>query len=101
MADFKSRPGSFLPLLEYSQRKDTFPSAPVSPLTLLEILARQPQRTLPMFDLQKLSDMDPSRYGAALKSLRDAKFIDIAGDAPEQMIRLSDSGAEVARVARP
>ena len=41
--------------------------------------------------------MDPSRYAAALKSLRDAKFIEIAGEAPEQLVLLSDSGAEVAR----
>jgi hypothetical protein len=42
MADFKPRPGTFLPLLEFSQReKSAAPSPPASPVTLLEILGRQ------------------------------------------------------------
>jgi hypothetical protein len=103
MADFKSKPGSFLPFLEYSQRDRSSSSAApaVSPLTLLEILARQPQRTLPLFDLQKLSDMEPSRYGEALKSLRDGGYITIAGDPAEQIVTLTDGGAKVAQIARP
>lgn len=54
-----------------------------------------------LFDLQTLSKMDPSRYAAALKSLRAAGYITIAGDAPEQIVHLSDSGAEVVQLARP
>ena len=105
MADFKSRPGSFLPLLEASQRRESSatsaPSAPGSPLTLLGILARQSQKSLPVFDLQSLGGMDPSRYAEALKSLRDAAYIEIAGEIPEQVVRLTDSGTEVVRLAQP
>lgn len=102
MADFKSRPGSFLPLLEASQRRESSaPSAPGSPLTLLGILARQSQKSLPVFDLQSLGGMDPSRYAEALKSLRDAAYIEIAGETPEQVVRLTDSGTEVVRLAQP
>ena len=75
--------------------------APGSPLTLLEILARQAQQSLPMFDLQTLGGMQPSRYGEALKSLRNAGYITIVGEAPEQVIRLTDSGANVVQLARP
>jgi len=102
MGDFKSKPGSFLPFLEASQREaPSKQSAPVSPLTLLEILSRQSQRSLPMFDLQKLGDVDPSRYAEALKSLLDAGFITIAGSAPEQVVILTDGGARVVQLARP
>jgi hypothetical protein len=45
--------------------------------------------------------MDPSRYGEALKSLRDAGYIAIEGDAPEQVVQLTDRGEEVVRLAKP
>jgi hypothetical protein len=96
MAEFKSKAGSFLPFLEASRRKESSPqSAPGSPLTLLEILARQTQQALPLFDLQTLGNVPPSRYAEALKSLRDAGYITIAGEAPEQVVRLTDSGFQV------
>lgn len=102
MADFKSKPGSFLPFLEDSQRKESYPSsAPSSPLTLLEILARQSQQSLPLFDLQTLTKMDPPRYAEALKSLQSASYISIEGEAPDQVVRLTPAGAGVARIARP
>jgi hypothetical protein len=74
---------------------------PASPVTLLEILARQAQQSLPLFDIQSLGNMEPSRYGAALKSLRDAGYIAIEGEAPEQVVKLTGRGAEVVRLARP
>jgi hypothetical protein len=102
MADFRPRPGTFLPFMEASQRdKASVQSAPVSPLTLLEILARQAQQSLPLFDLQTISGLAPSRYAQALKSLRNAGCITFVGEAPEQVIRLTGSGAEVVRLARP
>ena len=102
MADFKSKPGSFLPFLEDTQKSAAFtPSAPASPLTLLEILARQSQQSLPIFDLQTLSKMDPPRYAEALKSLRSASYIAIEGEAPEQVVKLTPTGADVVRIAKP
>jgi hypothetical protein len=98
MADFKPRPGTFRPYLEYVNREK--PARP-SPLTLLEILARQDRQSLPLFGLQTLSGMEPSPYGEALKSLRDADYIVIEGEAPEQSVRLTGAGAEVSRLARP
>ncbi len=102
MGDFKSRPGTFLPFMEASERdKFSLQPAPASPLTLLEILARQSQRSLPIFDLQTLSAMQPARYAEALKSLLNAGYIAIVGEAPEQIIRLTSNGAEVATLAKP
>ena len=102
MADFKPRPGTFLPYLEAGRRKPSGQSdVPVSPLSLLGILARQAQQSLPIFDLQTLGGMQPSRYGEALKSLKDAGYIAIEGDAPEQTVRLTASGAQVVQLARP
>jgi DNA-binding IclR family transcriptional regulator len=98
MSDFKPRPGTFLPYMEYRNREKL---APASPLTLLEILTRQTQQSLPLFELQTQSGMDPSRYGAALKSLRDPGYIAIEGEAPEQVVRLTESGAQVLQLARP
>ena len=102
MIDFKPRPGTFLPLMEAEQRRKTLgQTESASPITLLEILARQSQRSLPLFDLQTLGGMQPSSYGKSLKSLRDAGYIAIDGDAPEQLVHLTDSGAGVVRLARP
>jgi DNA-binding IclR family transcriptional regulator len=98
----KPKPGSFLPYLEYEQRSKRFPlSTAASPLTLLEILARQLQPALLLGDLLTLSGMDPSRYREALKILRDAGFITVEGPALDEVVRLTTRGAEVARLARP
>jgi hypothetical protein len=99
MSDFKPRPGTFLPYME-ADKKYAKP-AKASPLTLLEVLSRQTQRSLPMFDLQAQSGMEPARYGAALKSLLDAGYITIDGEAPEQAIRLTNNGGKVVQLARP
>jgi len=100
MSDFKPRPGTFLPYMEYKRKLDERqPKA--SPITLLEILARQARQALPMFDLQTQSGMEPSRYGEALKSLRDAGYITIDGEAPEQSVQLTESGGKVVQLARP
>lgn len=96
MSSCVSKPGSFLPFLEYSQRERL--SAPAS---LLDILARQIQQGLPIGDLQTLSRMEASRYREALKSLRDAGYIAIDGQALDEFVRLTDKGAEAARLARP
>ena len=102
MSDFKPRPGTFRPFMEAARREGLYEQpAKVSPLTLLEILARQDKQSLPMFDLQTQSGMEPSRYGEALKSLLNAGYIAIEGEAPEQVIRLTDSGAQVVRIAQP
>ena len=102
MVDFKPKPGSFLPYLEYAQRDKQQPQpSGASPLTLLDVLSRQVQQTLPLPDLQTLSRMEPARYREALKSLRDAGYISIDGPSLEEFVRLTDKGAEVARLARP
>ena len=102
MADFKPKAGSFLPYMEYLQRgKAAAPSGPASPVTLLDILVRQVQHALPMADLQTLSGMDANRYREALKSLRDAGFVAIEGDPLAEVVKVTDRGAEVSRLARP
>ena len=102
MSDFKPRPGTFLPYMEASERRERgTQSAPGSPLTLLEILARQSQQSLPLFDLQTLGGIQPSRYAEALTSLLKGGYITIEGEAPEQVVRLTDSGARVIQLARP
>lgn len=101
MADFKSRPGTFLPYMEESAKPARSERGPASPLTLLGILNRQSQQSLLMFDLQTLSGMEPARYAEALKSLQGAGYISIDGQAPEQSIRLTSSGANVVQLAQP
>ncbi|SPE39421.1 hypothetical protein SBA3_3200002 [Candidatus Sulfopaludibacter sp. SbA3] len=101
MSDFKPRPGTFLPFLEYANREKLGQRAPASPLTLLEILARDEGQALPLFELQARSGMEPSRYAEALKSLRNAGYLAVEGEALEQVVRLTPSGAEVVRLARP
>lgn len=100
MFDFKPKPGAALPFLEAENRRAEQRRAKTSPLTLLEVLAHSKQ-ALPIFDLQGRSGMEPSRYSDALKSLRDAGYIEIDGEALEQSIRLTQRGAEVVRLAEP
>lgn len=95
--DFKPRPGTFRPYMEAQKQRAT----PASPLTLLEILERQRGQALPMFDLQAQGAMEPQAYGEALKSLRNAGYITIDGEVPEQVVRITDSGAGVVRLAHP
>jgi DNA-binding IclR family transcriptional regulator len=76
-------------------------AAKASPITLLEILARQSERSLPIFNLQAQSGMEPSRYADALKNLHEAGYIAIDGDALAQVVRLTDNGARVVQLARP
>jgi hypothetical protein len=45
--------------------------------------------------------MDPSADGDSLKSLKNAAYIVIEGDAPDQFVHLTPSGAEASRLARP
>jgi|ERR1035437_3226223 DNA-binding MarR family transcriptional regulator len=99
MADFKPRPGTFRPYLEYANREKGHEQ--LTPLTLLGILDAQPQQSLPLFDLQTRSGMEPARFAVALKSLRDAGYIVIEGDAPDQTVKLTLSGAGVAQLAKP
>ena len=101
MADFKPKPGAALPFLEAENRRAEQLRPKASPLTLLETLSRQAGRSLSMFDLQAQSGMEPARYADALKSLKDAGYIAFEGEAPEQVIRLTDGGAEVVKLARP
>jgi hypothetical protein len=103
MPDFKPKPGSFSTYLEYMQRdKKAEPSSyQASPLTLLEVLARQVQQALPVPDLQTLSGMEPARYHDALKSLLSAGYISIEGPTLEEVVKLTAKGEEVARLARP
>ena len=107
MSDFKSKPGSFLPFLEFANRDKAGRlqegagtmarrREPVSPLTLLEILASQSLRSLPLFDLQAQSGLEPE----ALKSLLNAGYISITGEVPEQLVILTSGGAAVAQLAR-
>jgi hypothetical protein len=104
MSDFKPRPGTFRPFLEYTNKEyanleKTAPAHP-SPLTLLDILSRAPERSLPVFDLQTRSRMEPSSYGESLKSLRNAGYIVIEGDVPDQTITLTESGSVASQFAR-
>jgi DNA-binding MarR family transcriptional regulator len=99
MSDFKPRPGTFLPYLEFE--KQHAKPAKASPLTLLEILAQRNGQSLPLFDLQTQSRMDPSHYSEALKSLRDAGFVVFGGEGLQGSIRLTPSGAQVVRIAEP
>jgi hypothetical protein len=102
MSDFKPNTGSFTAYLEYMQRgKSEPPAAPVSPITLLEVLARQPQRAMAMADLETLSGMESARFRNALKGLMDAGYVTVQGPTLEEAVRLTDKGGEAASLARP
>ncbi len=100
--DSKPKPGSFTPYLEYMDRNKEAPQpAAASPLSLLQILAGQSTPALPMTALQTLSGMEPVRFREALKGLLDTGYITIEGAALDAVVKLTDSGAKVAALARP
>ena len=101
MEDFKPKPGAALPFLEAENKRAEQQRANTSPLKLLEILARQSRKELPIFDLQGQSGMNPSRYAEALKNLQGAGFIAVEGEGLDQVVRLTGAGAEVTRLAKP
>jgi hypothetical protein len=103
MSDFKPNMGSFTAYLEYIQRdkSESAASPVVSPITLLEVLARQPQRAMAMADLEKLSGMESGRFRNALKSLMDTGYVAVQGPTLEEAVQLTDKGAEASSLARP
>ena len=120
----KPNPGSFTPFLEAwaAASAPSMPESPAvlspaatpaasagaaalppwtgSPIAIIEILARQPQLTLPLSDLQSLSGMDATRYRDALKSLRARDYVVVDGPPLDEVIRLTPKGAEAASLAR-
>jgi len=102
MSEFTPRLGSFTAYLESTQKgKSEAAAAPVSPITVLEILSRQPQRAMAMADLEKLSGMDSTRFRTVLKSLMDLAYVTVQGPALDAAVTLTDKGAEAAVLARP
>lgn len=97
-----AKPGDFTAYLEYMKRtRENTPAPPVTPMTLLEILARQPQRAMAMADIEKLSEMDPTQFRSALKRLKDTGYIELTGQTLEEVVQLTDKGADAATLARP
>ncbi len=76
-------------------------AAPVSPITVLEILSRQPQRAMAMADLEKLSGMESPRFRSVLKSLLDLAYVTVQGPLLDAAVTLTDKGAEAPALARP
>jgi hypothetical protein len=102
MSDLKPKPGSFTAYLEYARRdRGATAATPASPLTLIEILAALSTPALPMAELQARSAMEPTRYREALKSLREAGYVEIDGPPLDEVVLLTGKGAEAARLARP
>ena len=102
MSDDTPRLGSFTAYLESTQGgKSETAEAPVSPITVLEILSRQPQRAMGMADLKQLSDMDSMRFRGVLKKFRDLDYITVQGPPLDAAVTLTNTGAEAAILARP
>lgn len=69
-----------------------------SPLGLLEILERQQKAVSPHGRLA--GAQHPVRYRDALKSLRGQGWVDVDGPALDEVVRLTEKGGDVARLAR-
>jgi predicted transcriptional regulator len=102
MSEFTPRVGSFTAYLESARkRKSDVTSPSVTPISVLEILSRQPQRAMAMTDLETLSGMDSARFRNVLKSLADMAYVTVEGPAVEAAVALTEKGAEAAVLARP
>jgi hypothetical protein len=81
--------------LESTQRGESeTAAAPVSPITVLKILSRQPQRAMAMADLEELSGMDSTLVRSVLTSLIDLAYFTVQGFALEAAVAFTDKGAE-------
>ena len=102
MSEFTPRLGSFTAYLESARKRKSDATPPaVTPISVLEILSRQPQRAMAMADLETLSGMDSTRFRNVLKSLVDLAYVTVEGPPLEAAVALTDKGAEAAVLARP
>ena len=101
MADFKSKPGAFLAYMESTNRAKFEQRESTSPLSLLAVLNQNLNRSLPIFELQEHSGMEPSRYAEAIKKLQQIGYISIDGDPTSLIVKLTDSGLSTLQLAQP
>ena len=95
--------GSFGAYLDYAQR-DTSASPRAasgsSNLRFLKVLPDASETKLPMSVLLEFSGLDPILFRAALRELRDADYISISGPALDEVVQLTDGGAEVVKLTQ-
>ena len=103
MCDLKPKPGSFTAYLEFARRdRGTGDAPPPSPLTLVEMLSGLSTRSLPMAELPDAQRHGtPHAIGKLSESLVGAGYVEIEGPSLDEVVRLTDKGAEAARLARP
>ncbi|MEK7404305.1 MAG: hypothetical protein AAB225_04285 [Acidobacteriota bacterium] len=94
--------GSFSAFLEARQKRERSqqPAPRTSPIALLSILAGTDGRELPVSDLMTQSGMEFMEYAEALKNLRGAGFVDLAGQPGAEVVKLTPRGEETAALAR-
>lgn len=90
MSDFKARPGTFRPYMEAVNRDATPQPADAD---------GNPGKARQVQELQKQRGLEPSRYAEALKSLRNAGYIEFAGEGFEGVIQQTSSGSQVVQLA--
>jgi DNA-binding MarR family transcriptional regulator len=98
---------SFTTFLDYMNKAEAArgglrpsPGSSGSPsgLRILAALSQAPSCTLPVAELLTASGMTFTDFGKAIDSFRNAALIEFVGPA-EDAIRLTESGASVAKVA--
>jgi len=72
--------------------------APASPLDAAGDSGSAVSAIAPLVRTAEQSGMEPSSYSEALKSLRNAGYIEFIGEGFEGVIRLTPSGAQVVQL---
>jgi predicted transcriptional regulator len=97
-----TKAGSFSAYLEARQKRERSQRAPskVSAISLLGILAETEQKELQVSELMSKSGMGFAEYAEALKGLRTAGFLDMAGEPGNEVVQLTPKGEEIALLSR-
>jgi len=95
-----SKAGSFNAYLEFAQRNEkTGGDAPLSgPTGILTLLKAKPSTEIPLGELAEASQLKAGEFRDSIKKLLDSGFIELAGPAMSETVKLSAKGTEVAQL---
>lgn len=91
-----SKAGSFSAYLAYTQsnREET----QGGPLQILRLLGKPANQIMELDQLASRSGLSAVDFRESLKSLVDSKFVELSGPALSEVVKLTDKGADVAKL---